>query len=350
MLMQEPIIIAGQKVMPGERRVIELPVAKLYTHTEIEIPLQVIHGRQSGPRLFVCAAIHGDEIGGVEIIRRLAAQHQLRTLKGTLILVPVVNVHGFLAHSRYLPDRRDLNRSFPGSDKGSLAGRVAKLFLDEVVSRCTHGIDLHTGAGHRTNLPQIRACLNDPDTKRLAQAFGAPVVLNAVLRDGSLREAVADQGIPMLLYEGGEALRFDEVSIRAGVRGVTEVMRTIGMLGSKRSEKKSCVNPLFAASSSWVRTPVSGIFRAKVRLGQKVSEQTILGVVGDPFGEQEEAILSGLEGLVIGMTRLPLVNGGDALVHIARLDSGESVADTMETFEAELSGSLEGWPEELPPL
>ena len=349
--MQAPIVIAGQSIEPGGRRIIELPVARLYTHTEIQIPLQVFHGRRPGPRLFVSAAIHGDEICGVEIIRRIAQQHQLRHLKGTLILVPVVNIHGFLTHSRYLPDRRDLNRSFPGSDKGSLAGRVARLFMDEVVAHCTHGIDLHTGAGHRVNLPQVRGCLNDPETKRLAQAFGAPIVLDAVVRDGSLREAVADRGIPMLLYEGGEALRFDEMAIRAGVRGVVEVMREIGMLGDKRaSHRKSCVIPLVAGSSAWVRAPKSGIFRSKIRLGQKVAEKAVLGFVGDPFGERDLEVRSNMDGVVIGMTRLPLANEGDALVHIARISAEKPVAQTMQTFHSELGGFPEPWPEELPPL
>ncbi|MGB5541537.1 MAG: succinylglutamate desuccinylase/aspartoacylase family protein, partial [Gammaproteobacteria bacterium] len=186
---------------------INLPIGRLYTYDNLTMPIEVVNGRRGGPRLFVSAAIHGDELNGVEIIRRLLRHSALQRLRGTLIAVPVVNVHGLLHRSRYLPDRRDLNRSFPGSSRGSLAGRIADLFMREIVANCTHGIDLHTGAVHRENLPHIRANLDDPATLELARAFGVPVLLNSDLRDGSLREAAMEAGIPMLLYEGGEALR-----------------------------------------------------------------------------------------------------------------------------------------------
>ncbi len=201
--MRDAIFIGGVQVEQGQRTTIDLPMARLYTHTEMTMPVHVVHGKKPGPVLFVCAAIHGDEIVGVEIIRRLLKLKFLSRLHGTLLAIPVVNPFGFINRSRYLPDRRDLNRSFPGSRKGSLASRLASLFMEEIAGYCTHGIDLHSGSNSRSNLPQVRACLDDAETERLARVFGAPVIINSRVRDGSLREAVADKGIPMLLYEGG---------------------------------------------------------------------------------------------------------------------------------------------------
>jgi uncharacterized protein len=329
------IELAGQKVLPGERKTIDLVVGKLYTHSPITMPVQVLCGHQAGPVMFISAAIHGDELNGVEIIRRLLKVPALKRLKGTLIAVPIVNLHGFINQSRYLPDRRDLNRSFPGSEKGSLAGRVARLFLDEIVERCTHGIDLHTGAIHRSNLPQIRANLDDEETLTLAKAFGTPVVLNSNLRDGSLREAASKKGIPVLLYEAGEALRFDELSIRGGVNGVLRVMRQLNMLPAAR--KKNQFDPIVARSSAWVRAPQDGIFRTQVKQGDRVQkDQTLLAVVSDPFGESEVEIWAPFSGIIIGQLHLPLVNEGEALFHIARFNRTDIAADNIENYQETL--------------
>ncbi|RQW05786.1 succinylglutamate desuccinylase/aspartoacylase family protein, partial [candidate division KSB1 bacterium] len=272
------IIIGGIPIYPGEQKRISLPVAMLYTHTPVEMPVHVIHGKKAGPKLFVCAALHGDELNGIEIIRRLLRAPLTRRLKGTLICVPIVNVYGVLEHSRYLPDRRDLNRSFPGTERGSLAARLADLFMTEVVAKCSYGIDLHTGALHRTNLPHIRAKLDDPKTAELARAFGVPVLLNSDFRDGSLRQAAADSGVTMLLYEAGEALRFDEISIRAGVSGILNVLRRLGMLPAVKKAKKPLAEPVIARSSLWIRAPQGGILRARVLLGQRIEKNTLLGV------------------------------------------------------------------------
>jgi predicted deacylase len=299
------------------------------------MPVHVINGRRDGPVLFVSAAIHGDEINGVEIIRRLLNTRQIKKLKGALIAVPVVNVYGFITQSRYLPDRRDLNRSFPGSETGSMAARLAYTFMQEVVSQCTHGIDLHTGAIGRENLPQIRAKVIDaPETAAMACAFGAPVILNAELRDGSLREAVDELGIPVLLYEAGEALRFNEVAIRAGVIGVTRVMRHLGMLAKNKSQK-ALAKPLVALKSQWVRAPQSGVLRMVVPLGAQVIKDAIIGRVADPFGEQEQEIRAPVSGIVIGKTNLPLVYEGEAIFHIARFKQADSATESVEAFQEE---------------
>lgn len=329
----EDLLIHDVRVAPGARATIELPAGRLYTHAPMSMPVQVVNGKQTGPRLFISAAIHGDEINGVEIIRRLLKLPILRRLKGTLITVPVVNVHGFINHSRYLPDRRDLNRSFPGSEKGSLAARLANIFMQEIVSNSTHGIDLHTGAIHRANLPQIRANLDDEETARLAGAFDVPVIISSNLRDGSLREAVAEYGIPMLLYEAGEALRFDEVSIRAGVNGIVKVMRMLEMLPPSTRSTKKKNEPVIARSSAWVRTSDSGILRSMVPLGARVKKGRLLGVVADPFGEREILINSPFTGIVIGRINIPLVNEGDALFHIARFEDNRDVAIKVEEFQ-----------------
>ena len=314
----QPLKIGGVTVAPGERRGVSLPVGMLHTHVPVEMPVWVIHGRRPGPRLFVSAAIHGDELNGIEIIRRVRAR-PLKGLQGTLLLVPVVNVFGLLQHSRYLPDRRDLNRSFPGSERGSLAARLAHLFMSEIVDRCTHGIDLHTGAVHRSNLPQVRAQLDDRQTRELAMAFGAPVVLDSRLRDGSLREAAAEKGIPTLIYEAGEALRFDEMSIRVGAAGIVEVMRQLGMLRRKPGARPRPARPVVADSSHWVRAPAGGILRTAIRLGQRVSPGELLGRVSDPFGTHDTRVDAPVGGIVIARNSLPLVNEGDALFHVARM-------------------------------
>ena len=337
--MAESLVIAGEEIPPGSGVDLRIPVAPRTTQAEVYLPARVIHGRRPGPRLFVCAAVHGDEINGVEIIRRLLRRPVLSRLRGTLLAVPIVNIYGFVGHARNLPDRRDLNRSFPGSPHGSLASRLAHRFVTEVVEKSTHGIDLHTGAIHRSNLPQIRACLDDQTTQSLARAFGAPVVLDAQVRDGSLRQEVLERGIPMLVYEGGEALRFDELAIRAGVRGVLAVMRTLGMLPASRTERASR-EPFVARSSHWVRAPESGILRTAVPLGARVKQGDRLGVVSDPLGDEENEVPAPYSGVVIGRTNLPLVHAGDALFHVATFDrpgAASRVASWVASFQDELS-------------
>ena len=330
---QDLLTLGEHTITPGERRTIELPVTDLYTHTSLKMPVQVVRGKKPGPTLFLSAAIHGDEINGVEIVRRVLDYKGLDTIRGTLIAVPIVNVQGFLAQSRYTPDRRDLNRCFPGNSHGSVASRLANLFVQEIVLKSDCGIDLHTAAIHRDNLPQIRAQLQNPETARLAQAFDAPVVLNTNLRDGSLRHYADEQGIPILLYEAGEALRFEESSIRIGARGVLNVMRELGML--RPSRKKSQSKSVTANSSHWIRAQRSGILRATVGLGCSVSKGQTLGTISDPFGIQEQSMKAEHPGILIGRTNLPLVNEGDAVFHIARFEASDDPLESLETLHTE---------------
>ncbi|WP_435100778.1 succinylglutamate desuccinylase/aspartoacylase family protein [Arhodomonas sp. AD133] len=336
----EPLTIGGTEVRPGSRRTIDIPAALLYTHAPVTLPVQVIRGRREGPVLLVNAAIHGDEINGVEIIRRLLQLPALRRLRGTLLAVPIVNVFGFTDRSRYLPDRRDLNRAFPGSERGSLASRLANLFRTEILAKATHVIDLHTGAIHRENLPQVRANLDDPDCEAMAQAFGTPVIINTPLIEGSLRQVCNDESRPVVTYEAGEALRFDEQSIKAGVQGVVQVMRHLGMIAPSRSRRRA--RESYAANNStWVRAEQDGMFRAIVALGAHVQQGQALGFIADPFGEKEIAVEAITSGIVIGRNNLPLVHEGEALFHIARFDAVRRVARYVKAFNRELEEDQE---------
>ena len=295
----------------------------------------VIHGRKAGPAVFVSAGIHGDEVIGVEIVRRLLTMSNLRSLRGTLICVPIVNAFGFLNHSRYLPDRRDLNRCFPGSDKGSLASRLAEIFLREIVSKCDLGIDLHSAAVHRTNLPQIRISPDNPETSRLARVFGAPVVLKSLLRDGSLRSSAKKLGVDVLLYEAGEALRFDEMSVRAGVMGTLRVLQDKDMISS-RGVSKTNAEPVFCQSSRWIRASQGGLLRTYKSEGDTVKEGDVLAVVSDPFGEVEAEVIADLPGIIVGRAVLPIVNEGDALFHVARAGAVDDANKKMNTISTQL--------------
>jgi predicted deacylase len=347
--MQAPITVGGIEIRAGQRASFEVEVPTLYSHATLNIPVQVVHGRHGGPRLLLTAALHGDEINGVEIIRRVLRRKALNRLRGTLIAVPVVNVYGFIFQSRYLPDRRDLNRVFPGNEGGSMAARLAYTFLNEIASAATHCIDLHTGAIHRENLPQIRAYMDDEETAKMARAFPTPVILNSELVEGSLRMTLLNLGIPAIVYEASEALRFNEVAVRAGVSGILEVMRALNMLRARNRTARS-VEPLEARSSFWIRAPQSGILRSLVGLGDRVKKADRLGIVSDPFGDREEEVTTLFSGIVIGRTNIPLVNQGEALFHIARFESTDAAAETVEAFQQEMSPATDTIVTSEPPI
>ena len=347
--MREPLTIGNKIINEGERTAIDLRIPDLYTHNAMTLPVYVIHAREAGPSLFLSGAIHGDEINSVEIIRRVLNLKILNRLRGTLIAVPVVNIFGFINQSRYTPDRRDLNRSFPGSETGSLAGRMANLFLTEIVSKCTHGIDIHTAAIHRDNLPQVRALLDDPETERMARAFTAPVIINTRIVPGSLRESAEKLDISVIVYEAGEALRFDEVSIRAGVKGIVAVMRELAMLPKLKKQQHSS-EPLVARSSTWIRAPQSGILRVVKTLGAKVEKGELLGIIADPFGAKEECIYAPDAGIIIGRTNIPLLNEGEALFNLARFKSVDEVAGQVEEFQYEMNPATDRKPALEPPI
>ena len=317
----EHLTICGARVEPGETREVEMPISQLYTTSKVSIPVRVVRGWNDGPRLFLTAAVHGDEINGTQVIRELMYDVDLSRLRGTLVCVPVVNLFGFLNHSRYLPDRRDLNRSFPGTIRGSLSSRLARKVFSEIVRRCDYGIDLHTASEGKVNLPHIRADLGSRVTARLARAFGTEVVINDVAGKGTLRHSAKEAGIPVITYEGGEPLRFERPVVKRGLSGIMNVMASLGMVDATKTK------PLFqivTRTTTWVRAERGGILDLAVRPGDLVTKNQELGVTTDPFGRERHALHAPTSGLVVGATTIPSVHPGDAVIHIAKLTSSLS--------------------------
>ncbi len=320
-----PFEIGDTEVQPGRSAHVEVPVSRLITGAQISMPVTVLHGKNDGPTVWINAAVHGDELNGVEVVNRVLADLKPKEMNGTLLAVPVVNVHGFMNGDRYLPDRRDLNRSFPGSAKGSLASRLAHIFMTEIVNRCEIGIDLHTASDNRTNLPQIRANLDDPRTRELASVFGVPLMMHSKAGAGTLRKAAGKAGTLLLLYEAGEPLRFNKLAIDNGVDGIRRVLRHLEIAdwdGPARSTAE------MSRSSRWMRASKSGVLRMNVDLGDVVEERQVLGTIIDAFGKKLGTVRSTRAGLVIGRTLYPLCNKGDALVHIASLEPPDTDSST----------------------
>lgn len=340
----QTIEICGKKIHPGERVRLEIPVASLFDYTNISIPVEIIRGVKDGPTMFVSGTIHGDEIIGAEIVKRLLARKEMKRVRGTLIAIPIVNPFGYNNNIRYLPDRRDLNRCFPGSPNGSLASRIANTFITEIVKKCDYGIDIHSGAVHRFNFPQVRLELQDEREIKMAKAFGAPVIINSPLRAGTLRQAAHDNEVRTILYEAGEALRFDDHSIGVGLHGIINVMREVGML--KRDDDMDYpTNVMIARSSYWIRAPQSGSLRTAKKLGAFVQPNELLGVISDPYGDRSVDIHSNSGGVIIGAVTMPLVNRGNALFHIATLEDMKFAADTGESvvFDKDIDIENEDW-------
>lgn len=334
---QAPLSIAGEEVPAGARHLIRLPAPRQLGLDDVTMAVHVCHGRVDGPTLFVTAGVHGDEVNGVEVVRRLLTRRVLAELRGTLLAVPVVNIHGFVSRSRYLPDRRDLNRSFPGREAGSLAARLAHLVATQIIARSTHGVDLHTGAVHRTNLPHLRGDFDDERVLAMGAAFGAPLMLHTTAPGGTLLDVARAHDIPVLVFEGGEALRFDEASIRTAERGVLAVMRGLGMLPRARKRKRERA-ALVARQSRWVRAPHSGMLSMRVELGAVVSEGQVVARIADPFVGTLLDVRAPRDGVVIGRLVLPLVNEGDAIIHVAQIGGDtDGAADFLDDYFADPS-------------
>lgn len=329
--------IAGEQIAPGTMRDLQVPVSTIVTGVPAALALRVYNGAKPGPRVFVSAAVHGDEIVGTAIVQQLCTRLDPAQLSGQVILAPAVNIFGFLQQSRYLPDRRDLNRSFPGSRKGSLAGQLAAAFLEHVITGSDLGIDLHTAAVHRYNLPQIRIDAGNPYLVELAMAFGAPVVIESPLRDGSMRALAGERHVPMLLLEAGEALRWDRLSIDIGTSGVCRVLAHLGMIAADDGLTQVGI-PARANRSQWVRAPRGGVTHRMRKSGDLVRKGEVLATVGGLFGEHAVEMVSPIDGLMIGHATLPVVNQGDALFHIAEVAHlervGERVASITEAIRA----------------
>lgn len=324
---QADFLFAGTRVKPGTQQTVAVELPRLYDRSEVSMPVRVLHGKRPGPCLLVSSAIHGDEVNGLEIVFRLLQEPLIADLSGTLLAVPIVNAYGLVSASRYLPDRRDLNRLFPGSTTGSLTARLARLLLDTLLVSTTHIIDLHTGGLHRSNFPQIRATTDLPHTLRFARAFRPPVILDARARTGSFRQIADKRGIPSLVYETGQALRFDEPGIEIGVAGILRAMAYLGMIPPHPEHDKKAPT-VFARHSRWLRAPASGVFRSQCQLGDMIARRASLGTVSDPLGDAVFHVKARQKGIIIGRNNLPLVYQGDPLLHVAE------VADLSEAEPA----------------
>jgi hypothetical protein len=318
--------IGGRVIRRGTMEQIFLKVSEYYTATPVNVPVTVIRGRQPGPSVYLTAAIHGDELNGVEIVRRVMTGLTPEQLRGTLICVPVVNRVGFLTHTRYLPDRRDLNRSFPGNPAGHAAARTAHTLFTEIVRNARYGVDLHTASIRRTNLPHIRADMADRKVRRLARAFGTEVIIDYPGPPNTLRAAATRAGVPTIIFEAGETFRFQRNMVARGVAGVRNVLADLGMLDEAAKEARFQV---IVKVSGWIRSVRGGIADVLVRPGEVVYTGSEIARITNPFGKEVSSVRSPLTGLVIGTTTVPMVNPGDAICHVAKL---EKTLATVERY------------------
>jgi hypothetical protein len=335
----KPLVLAGQEIKKGQWRAVKIPIGHMVTHQQVELIVHVRRGRKPGPRLLVTAAVHGDEINGVQVVRRLL-KLSLKRLSGDLILIPVVNLPAFLGRSRYLPDRRDLNRLFPGSESGSMGARLARVLTDEILIHCTHGIDLHTGATNRPNLPQIRYSPDFPEAGRMAKAFGAPVMIESSVREGSFRDVFCQRGKPQIIFEGGEAGILEPASIQLAFKGVLSTMRYLGMLPRLRNSHEKAL-PVLCNSTWWERAPKGGLFLPGAHLGSVVSRGDLLGEVVDPFGKETTPVRASRSGVIIGRAKNAVIDEGDGLVHLGRTNHPHRVMDNLREAEESLDHRLD---------
>jgi len=305
--------IAGYHIAPGVTKTIEANIAKLPSHSDIDISITVARSTEPGPVLLLSGGLHGDEINGSEIVRRLIDSDRHIPLKGTIICIPIINVYGFIHFSRYVPDGKDVNRSFPGNKNGSLASRVAYYLTKNIIPLIDYGIDFHTGGADRTNYPQIRCLMKDEVNTELANVFKARFILDSKFRPKSFRQTASKYGKRILVYEGGESSRFDEFAIKEGMAGALRIMKYLGMADDA---PEPTGESLLINSSSWVRSKKSGVFLTEVKNGQLVKKNQVLGTINDPFGGFSNKIKATASGYVIGLNNNPIVHQGDALIHI----------------------------------
>ncbi len=308
------MIISGNEILPGETKKFEVNIARLPSHAPIDISITVSRAKEPGPVLLLSGGLHGDEVNGVEIVRRIIDQKLNVPEKGSIICMPIINIFGFIYFSRYVPDGKDVNRSFPGNKNGSLASRVAYYLMKEIIPQIDFGIDFHTGGADRTNYPQIRCMMDDPTNVKLARAFNAPFTLHAHYRPGSLRQVAAKLKKHVIVYEGGESARFDEFAIQEGMNGALRLMNYLGLRNDEI--EKSDYSNVYIQKSSWVRARVSGMFHSLVQSGQQVKKRQMVGYIFDPFGDYKASVKSSANGFVIGLNNNPIVHQGDALMHI----------------------------------
>jgi uncharacterized protein len=306
--------INGEKIARGEDKQLYLRIARLPTYTNIDLPVRVIRAKESGPVLLLTGGLHGDEINGIEIVRRMISRGLLNPERGTVIAIPLMNVYGFIQNVRGVPDGKDINRSFPGSKTGSLAKLVAFTIMNEIVPKIDYGIDFHTGGASRSNFPQIRCVFDLTKNMELAHAFAPPVILHSSLINKSFRKAAHRKRKHILVFETGESLRFDEHGIREGINGTLRVMKYLGM--KKEAPEPSVITEVYE-KSAWVRAKYAGLYNPKIKLGDPVKRNQLLGMITDPFGDEVFKVKCRYDGKVIGINNCPVVHKGDAILHIA---------------------------------
>lgn len=307
------MIINEKEILPGQERVTKVGISKLPSHTSIDISITVYRSENPGPVLLLLGGMHGDEINGVEIVRRLIESDHNKVKRGTTICIPILNVYGFIHFSRTVPDGKDVNRSFPGNKNGSLASRMANYVVKDIIPKIDYGIDFHTGGAQRTNYPQTRCVMKDEENRKLAEAFGAPFALNSKFRSNSLRWSASKLGKRILVYEGGESTRFDEFAIEQGVSGALRLMKHLDMIDE--APEPGALSQV-VQSSSWIRARNAGLFQPMVKSGDQVNKNQVVGYLTDPFGEKKQPVKTKVAGYVIGLNNNPLLHQGDAIMHI----------------------------------
>ncbi|MFD2200685.1 succinylglutamate desuccinylase/aspartoacylase family protein [Shivajiella indica] len=311
------IVINGVRIRPGQSINIEIAIARLPTHTLIDLPIFIKRAKEEGPVVLISGGVHGDEINGIVSVRRMLEEEVIHPIKGTLIFIPLVNIYGFLSNSRTFPDGRDLNRSFPGSKKGSLASQIAFILSNEIIPLIDFGIDFHTGGRMLSNFPQIRVDYKDKKGLELARAFGTHFILNSPHIEKSFRKEAYKKRKHILVYEGGESMRLDEYAVEEAILGTKRLLIYLGMMEGSIETRQT----IMVKESSWVRAKVSGIFTSSVRLGDEVKKGQILAKISDPYGQLKIPIKATHNGFVVGLNNNPVVNSGDALVHVGRVDN-----------------------------
>ena len=311
--MQSAIIINRQSILPGETKTVILNSYELHTKTKIEIPVYVLRSKNDGPVMLLSAGMHGEETNGIEIVRKVMLHDEVSKLNcGTLIAIPVINVISFLYGSRDLPDGRDLNRCFPGSKTGSFGSRIAYDIMKHILPIIDFGVDFHTGGARINNYPQLRCVFNIKANVDLARKFSAPIIINSKYRDNTFRKEAAKKKKPILVYEGGESMRFDYSAINEGVNGCLRLMNAYNMINFEVPDN----NPVAIEKTTWVRANSSGLFHMSIKNGAPVAEGDLIGFIFNPFGKTEEKIISKVNGYIIGINNRPVVDEGDALIHI----------------------------------
>ena len=318
-----PDVWFGRQVLAGESQNCELVITESYSSRNVAIPVRVCRGKKPGPTVFVTAALHGDELNGTGAIRGLLSDPDWGIDAGTVLLVPVLNVLGFERHSRYLPDRRDLNRCFPGNASGSMASRLAKKIFDAIVRRCDYGVDLHTAAVRRTNFPNVRGDLDNEQCERLAQAFGAGIILHGKGPKGSFRREATANGCPTIVVEGGEVWKVESSVADCMVRGVNNVLIELGV---KSGEVETPTKQAVIRKTKWIRAERGGFMSMHVAPGDTVVEGQAIASNSNLFAEDSNRLFAPFAGIVIGMTTLPAVQPGEPVVHIGQLASTKSAA------------------------